>query len=60
MTYVTDQSPAELRAHMRSLKRIPGWSDPLCDRLWREIQDLDKANDQLREQVSQLMRLGND
>lgn len=42
MTYVTEQTPAELRAHMKRLKSLPSWRDPLSDRLWKEIQDLDK------------------
>ena len=42
MTYVREQTPAELRAHMRNLQRMNGWHDPLADRLYQEIQALDK------------------
>lgn len=41
MTYVTDQTSDEIRAHMRMLKALPGWNDPLSDRLFKEIQLLD-------------------
>jgi hypothetical protein len=41
MTYVADQTGAELRAHMKMLKAIPTFSDPLSDRLFKEIQMLD-------------------
>ena len=39
MTYVTDQTPSQLRSHMRMLVRLPGWHEPLADRLWKEIQE---------------------
>ena len=41
MTYVTEQTPLELRAHMRRLKAMAGWHEPLADRLYKEIIDLD-------------------
>ena len=41
MTYVTDQTSAELRAHMRSLKRMQGWHEPLADRLFKEVVEQD-------------------
>lgn len=41
MTYVSEQTSAELRAHMRSLTKMRGWHEPLADRLWKEIQALD-------------------
>lgn len=41
MTYVTDQTSAELRAHMKRLKAMAGWHEPLADRLWKEIGELD-------------------
>lgn len=47
MTYVSDQTSAELRAHMRSLTSTPGWREPLADRLWKEIQALDAQVKQL-------------
>lgn len=50
MTYVTEQTSAELRMHMRSLKKMPGWHEPLADRLWREVESLQAA---LKECVEQ-------
>ena len=41
MTYVTEQTSQELRAHMRRLKAMAGWHDPLADRLYKEILELD-------------------
>lgn len=41
MTYVTDQTSAELRVHMRSLKRMQGWHEPLADRLFKEVVEQD-------------------
>ena len=40
MTYVREQSSTELAVHMRSLQKMPGWHDPLADRLWQEIEAL--------------------
>ena len=37
MTYVSEQTSAELRQHMKRLKAMHGWNDPLSDRLWREV-----------------------
>lgn len=48
MTYVTDQTSAELRAHMRRLTATPGWHEPLADRLWREVQEQDAEIKRLR------------
>lgn len=41
MTYVTEQTSAELRAHMKRLQAIPGWHNPLDDRLFKEVLALD-------------------
>lgn len=41
--YVSDMNPAELRAHMRRLKAMSGWHDPLSDALYAEIQRMDAA-----------------
>lgn len=54
MTYVTEQTSEELREHMRSLKRMNGWHDPLADRLWQEIQDQDKKIEQLQRDYAEL------
>lgn len=40
MTYVREQKSAELAVHMRSLKKMAGWFDPLSDRLWQEVEAL--------------------
>lgn len=40
MAYVREQTSAELAAHMRSLQAMPGWFEPLADRLWEEVQSL--------------------
>jgi len=48
MTYVTDQTSQELRAHMRRLKAMKGWNEPLSDRLYKEILELDKEVSKLR------------
>jgi len=40
MTYVREQTSAELAAHMRSLQKMAGWFDPLADRLWQEVEAL--------------------
>lgn len=48
MTYVTDQTSQELRAHMRRLKAMKGWHEPLADRLYKEILELDKEVSKLR------------
>ena len=40
MTYVREQSSTELAVHMRSLQKMPGWHDPLADRLWQEVEAL--------------------
>jgi hypothetical protein len=48
MTYVTDQTSAELRAHMRRLKAMRGWHEPLADRLFKEVLDLDAEVKALR------------
>lgn len=49
MTYVTEQTSQELRAHMRRLKAMTGWHEPLADRLYKEILELDDAVSKLRE-----------
>lgn len=43
MTYVAEQTSAELRAHMEWLTSKYGWYEPLADRLWKEVQALDLA-----------------
>lgn len=48
MTYVTEQTPAELRAHMRRLQAMPGWHNPLDDRLFKEVVEQDKEIERLR------------
>lgn len=48
MTFVTDQTSQELRAHMRRLKALPGWNDPLSDRLFKEVQEQDDELHYLR------------
>ena len=40
MTYVREQTSEELAAHMRYLQGLPGWHDPLADRLWQEVEAL--------------------
>ena len=40
MTYVREQSSTELAVHMRSLQKMPGWHDPLADRLGQEVEAL--------------------
>ncbi|MFL1551726.1 hypothetical protein ACI77I_21975 [Pseudomonas sp. D47] len=40
MTYVREQTSAELAAHIRSLQKMAGWFDPLSDRLWQEVEAL--------------------
>lgn len=40
MTYVTEQTSEQLAAHMRMLQAMPGWHEPLADRLWVEVQRL--------------------
>jgi len=40
MTYVREQTSAELAAHIRSLQKMDGWFDPLSDRLWQEVEAL--------------------
>lgn len=54
MTYVTEQTSAELRAHMRRLQAIPGWHNPLDDRLFKEIQALDAEIAALRSHPTAL------
>lgn len=51
MTYVTDQTPQQLRAHMRMLQKTPGWHNPLDDRLFKEILDQDTEIARLRTEA---------
>ncbi|KAA8702441.1 hypothetical protein [Pseudomonas proteolytica] len=44
MTYVREQTSAELSAHIRSLQKMAGWFDPLSDRLWQEVEALQAEN----------------
>lgn len=55
MTYVTEQTSAELRAHMKRLKAMPGWHEPLADRLYEEVQALDERNAELLEALRNLL-----
>lgn len=50
MTYVTEQTSAQLRAHMTRLKAMSGWHEPLADRLYAEIVMMDSEIDRLRTQ----------
>lgn len=52
MTYVREQTSAELAAHMRRLQAMPGWFDPLADRLWQEVQSLQRDNAALMEDAA--------
>lgn len=54
MTYVREQTSAELAAHMRSLKKMPGWFEPLADRLWQEVEMLKAKNECLRKDAERL------
>ena len=56
MTYVTEQTSEELRAHMRRLQAMPGWHNPLVDRLWKEVQTLESERDQLLAEVERLRK----
>ena len=56
MTYVTEQTSEELRAHMRRLQAMPGWHNPLDDRLWKEVQTLEAERDQLLAEVERLRK----
>lgn len=55
MTYVTEQTSAELRRHMTSLKKMPGWHDPLSDRLFKEVQAMDVEIERLRAALRKIM-----
>ena len=48
MTYVEQQSSKELRAHMKGLKKMHGWHEPLADRLFREVEMQDAEIGRLR------------
>ena len=54
MTYVREQTSAELAAHIRSLKKMAGWFDPLADRLWQEVEVLKAENDAARKDLQNL------
>ena len=72
MTYVREQSSTELAVHMRSLQKMPGWHDPLADRLWQEVEALkaevaglrtgyeayERVNAELKAEVEALRKLG--
>lgn len=49
MTYVREQTSAELATHMRTLQSLPGWHDPLADRLWQEVEAIKASNERLRQ-----------
>lgn len=53
MTYITDQTSAELRAHIRSLQKTPGWRDAVTDRLFKEIVALDKEVADLKARLAE-------
>lgn len=48
MVYVRDASSEALAAHMRSLKKMATWHDPMADRLWREVEELKAENASLK------------
>lgn len=48
MTYITEQTSTELRAHIRRLQKMPGWSDAVTDRLFKEIVEQDATIKQLQ------------
>ncbi|HGL4258443.1 TPA: hypothetical protein ACKE3D_002123 [Burkholderia dolosa] len=52
MTYVREQTSAELEAHMRRLQAMPGWHDPLADRLWQEVQQQAARITELEAQIA--------
>lgn len=72
MTYVREQTSAELAAHIRSLQKMAGWFDPLSDRLWQEVEALqaevaglktgyeayERVNAELEAEVEGLRKLG--
>ena len=72
MTYVRQQTSEELAAHMRYLQGLPGWHDPLADRLWQEVEALraevaglrtgyeayEQVNAELKAEVEGLRKLG--
>lgn len=72
MTYVRQQTSEELAAHMRYLQGLPGWHDPLADRLWQEVEALraeisglktgyeayERVNAELKAEVEGLRKLG--
>lgn len=58
MTYVTEQTSDELRVHMRRLQAMPGWCNPLDDRLWKEVQMLEAERDTLQAEVERLRKDG--
>ena len=56
MTYVTEQTPKELRAHMRRLQAMPGWNEPLSTRLYKEILEMDSSIRQLHATIAALTK----
>ena len=54
MTYVREQTSAELAAHILSLQKMAGWFDPLTDRLWQEVEALKAENDAARKDLQNL------
>ncbi len=55
MTYVTDQTSQELRIHMRRLQKMPGWHEPLADRLYKEILDQEAEIERLRTAIARYL-----
>lgn len=47
MTYVREQTSAQLRAHMRALQKVNGWHNPLDDRLFSEVEAQDAEIERL-------------
>lgn len=60
MTYVTEQTSAELAAHMRRLRAMPGWHEPLADRLWQEVQALQRDLAALRDDIEAQIRIASE
>jgi cell division septum initiation protein DivIVA len=52
MAYISEQTSDELRAHMCKLKKMPGWHEPLADRLFKEIEAQDAEIERLQELLS--------
>ena len=51
MPYVTEMTPAALRAHVRQLQAMNGWHNPLVDALAAETARLGRTLDEMRDQI---------